>query len=165
LPIFAGPPPLDDPARYRELNRLDRRLAWLSRRVPPAGRAMFAASGWAGRRAAARVSRSEARQLPDADAAVVRGLGDWLGEVTGEGCRQGGGVVDEYRAFVAPWGFAPDEVVAPTRIYQGTVDSLVPPSWAGELAAMIPDATVGEFDGEGHMIAVSRRAEIVRALL
>jgi hypothetical protein len=42
---------------------------------------------------------------------------------------------------------------------------LVPPSWAGELAAMIPDATVGEFDGEGHMIAVSRRAEIVRALL
>ena len=165
LAIIAGAPPLDDPARYRELNRLDRRLAWLSRRVPSAGRAMFAASGWAGRRAAARVSRSEARQLPDADAAVVRGLGDWLGEVTGEGCRQGGGVVDEYRAFVAPWGFAPDEVVAPTRIYQGTVDSLVPPSWAGELAAMIPDATVGEFDGEGHMIAVSRRAEIVRALL
>jgi pimeloyl-ACP methyl ester carboxylesterase len=95
----------------------------------------------------------------------VRGLGDWLGEVTGEGSRHGGGMVDEYRAFVAPWGFAPDEVVAPARIYQGTVDSLVPPSWARELAAMIPDATVSEFDGEGHMIAVSRRAEIVRALL
>ena len=74
-------------------------------------------------------------------------------------------MVDEYRAFVAPWGFAADEVVAPARIYQGTVDSLVPPSWARELAAMLPDATVTEFAGEGHMIAISRRAEIVRALV
>ena len=56
------------------------------------------------------------------------------------------------RAFVAPWGFAADEVVAPARIYQGTVDSLVPPSWAGELAAMLPDATVTEFAGEGHIV-------------
>jgi len=34
-----------------------------------------------------------------------------------------------------------------------------------ELAAMLPDATVTELEGEGHMIAVSRRVEIVRALL
>ncbi len=165
LAIIAGAPPLDDPARFAELNQLDRRLARLSRRMPPVARVMFVASGWAGRRAPGRVSGAEARQLPDADAAVVRGLDGWLGEVTGEGGRQGGGMVDEYRAFVAPWGFAVDEVVAPTRIYQGTVDSLVPPSWARELAAMIPDATVTEFEGEGHMIAMSRRAEIVRALV
>ena len=73
-------------------------------------------------------------------------------------------MVDEYRAFVAPWGFAPDEVVAPTRVYQGTVDSLVPPSGPMCSRRCIPDATVTEFDGEGHMIAISRRAEIVRAL-
>ena len=30
---------------------------------------------------------------------------------------------------------------------------------------MLPDVTVTEFAGEGHMIAISRRAEIVRALL
>src|SRR5262249_14225997 len=119
----------------------------------------------AGRRAPAWVSRSEARQLPDVDAGVVRGLGDWLGEVTGEGARRGGGLVDEYRAFVAPWGFAADEGVAPTRLYQGTGDPLVPPTWARALVALIPDATVREFDGDGHMIAISRRAEIVRALL
>ncbi len=163
--IIAGAPPLDDPARLGELNRLDRRLARLSRRMSPVARAIFATSGWAGRRAPTWVSRSEARQLPAADGAVVRELGGWLGEVSGEGERQGGGMVDEYRAFVAPWGFAAEEVVAPTRVYQGAVDSLVPPKWAHELAAMLPDATVTEFAGEGHMIAVSRRGEIVRALL
>ena len=79
---------------------------------------MFVASGWAGRRAPAWVSRSEARRLPDADAAVVRGLGDWLGEVTGE-ARRGGGMVDEYRVFVAPWGFAADEVVGARMSIKG----------------------------------------------
>ena len=47
-------------------------------------------------------------------------------------------MVDEYRAFVGPWGFTLDEIAVPTRVHQGTADTLVPPKWADELVAGIP---------------------------
>ena len=83
----------------------------------------------------------------------------------GEGGRNGAGMVDEYRAFVGPWGFALNDIAVPTHIYQGTADQLVAPSWAKELAAGIAGAELTEYDSEGHMIALSHRAEVVRALV
>ena len=103
--------------------------------------------------------------MPAADAAVVRDHGEWLGAAMGEGGRDGAGMVDEYRAFVGAWGFALADIEVPTHVYQGLADTLVPPAWAKELAVGIAGAELTEYDGEGHMIALSHRAEIVDALV
>ena len=95
---------------------------------------------------------------------MIREHGEWLGAAIGEGSRNGAGMVDEYHAFVGPWGFGLDDIDVPTQVYQGTADTLVAPAWGKVLADGITGAELTEYDGEGHMIALSRRADIVRAL-
>jgi pimeloyl-ACP methyl ester carboxylesterase len=111
------------------------------------------------------VTEREAKQQPAADAAALRGSGDWFGRALAEGARNSAGVVDDYLAAVAPWGFAPADVAVPTHVYQGTDDSLVPPGWGARLAAAIPGAELTEYQHEGHMIAVSHRGDVVRDLI
>ncbi len=163
LALVAGCPPLDDPARFAELNAMDRRLARLAQRSAPLARAAFTMTARLGRRSPLRLARFEAKHSPPSDAAVIDAHGEWLGVAMGEGARDGAGMVDEYRAFVGPWGFTLDEIGVPTSVHQGTADTLVPPKWADHLVAAIPDATLTTYAGEGHMIGVSRRVEITRA--
>ncbi len=165
LALIAGAPPLDADARFAELNRLDRRLAQLSHRAPPVARAAFSLSGRLGRRSPLRLARFEAKHSPPADTAVIREHGEWLGVAIGEGSRDGAGMVDEYRAFVGPWGFTLADVAVPTHIYQGTADTLVPPTWADVLGAGIAGAEITRYVGEGHMIALSHRVDVVRTLV
>ena len=117
------------------------------------------------RRAPARVGEREAKHSPPADASALRAAGDWFGRAVAEGTRNAAGVVDDYLAAVAPWGFAPGDVQAPTQVHQGTADPLVPPAWGPRLAAAIPGAQLVSHEGEGHMIALSHRADIVRDLV
>jgi pimeloyl-ACP methyl ester carboxylesterase len=165
LALVAACPPLDDHHRFRELNRMDRRLARLSQRAAPLARVAFTFTARLGRRSPVRLARFEAKHSPAADAAVIEAHGEWLGVAMGEGARDGAGMVDEYRAFVAPWGFALDEIAVPTTIHQGDADTLVPPKWAGELAGAIRGATLTSYEGEGHMIGISRRVDITRSLV
>ncbi len=165
LAIVAGCPPLDDRDRFGELNAMDRRLARLSQKSAPVARAAFMVTARLGRRSPLRLARFEAKHSPASDAAVIEAHGEWLGVAMGEGARDGAGMVDEYRAFVGPWGFTLDEIAVPTRVHQGTADTLVPPKWADEIVAAIPGATLATYDGEGHMIGLSRRAQITTALI
>ena len=165
LALVAGCPPLDDDARFGELNRMDRRLARLAQKSAPLARAAFTMTARLGRRSPLRLARFEAKHSPASDAAVIEAHGEWLGVAMGEGARDGAGMVDEYRAFVGPWGFALDEIHVPTHVHQGTADTLVPPKWADELVAAIPGAVLTTYDGEGHMIGISRRTELTTALV
>jgi pimeloyl-ACP methyl ester carboxylesterase len=145
LAVVAGCLPLDDSRRLQELSRLDRVLGALSKRSSPAARVLLA-----GTRLTA--TRNE-RRLGLPPGAMKAGL------------RNTAGVVDEYRAFLAPWGFSLEDVSVPADVWQGSVDELVPPSWAREIAGRLPHATLHLLAGEGHMIGVTRRAEIMRALV
>jgi pimeloyl-ACP methyl ester carboxylesterase len=165
LAIVAGCPPLDDADRFGELNAMDRRLARLSLKSAPLARAAFTMTARLGRRSPLRLARFEAKHSPASDAAVIEAHGEWLGVAMGEAARDGAGMVDEYRAFVGPWGFTLDEIAVPTRVHQGVADTLVPPEWAEVLVAAIPGATLTTYDGEGHMIGISRRTEITTALV
>ena len=95
---------------------------------------------------------------------AVRALGGWLPAILGEGAAQGHGIVDEYLAAVAPWGFAPEDLSATIRIFQGTADTLVPEAWGRMLAGRIPGAALTLYPGEGHFIALTRRDEVLRWL-
>jgi pimeloyl-ACP methyl ester carboxylesterase len=66
---------------------------------------------------------------------------------------------------VGAWGFELRDVAVPTHVYQGTADALVPTAWADVLAKGIAGAEITRYEGEGHMIALSHRADVVRALL
>jgi pimeloyl-ACP methyl ester carboxylesterase len=163
--VIAGCPPLDDPGHLAQLNRLDRRLSRLSRRSRPAARAAFGLTRLLGRHAPRRLAKFEARHAPAADAAVMREHDEWLGRALAEGARDTNGLVDEYLAFTSAWGFELGEIAVPVHVYQGMVDELVDPDWAAEIQAAIPDAQLTTYDGEGHMIALTHRVDVVRELL
>ena len=126
---------------------------------------MFASSSALARRAPERYARFEATRAGDADAVVLRANAEWFGRAVGEAGRDSAGMVDEYRAFVAPWGFAFADIAVPVHVYQGTADDLVPSAWASAITDAIPEATLTTYDGEGHFIAISHRAEAVADLL
>lgn len=162
--VVAGCVPLDDRARRKELSKLDRRLVALSTRAPWLARGVFAAVG---RSAARHPERTVARAvagLPDAERDAVLATGDWLGRTMAEATHDPRGQVDDYRAFVAPWGFAPEAFAGPVTIWQGDRDRLVPAAWARLLADRLPDARVVDCPGEDHFIGLTRRPEVLRAL-
>ena len=142
--IVAGCLPLDEPGRLAELNRIDRTLGALSMRSMPAARVALS-----GLRLGAR--RSERKQgLPPGSMS--------------DGLRNTAGVVDEYRAFLAPWGFRLEDVPVATDVWQGTEDALVPPSWGPEIARRLPAGELVTLEGEGHMIGVTRRGDVLGRL-
>ena len=163
--VIAGCPPLDDPATFRELNKLDRTLAVLARRAPRAVRMVAAGNRLLAKHFPKRLLKVSLRGQPDAEVASVRELGMWFPTVLGEGAANSLGVVDEYRALVAPWRFAPQDVTSPVRVYQGTADPLVPESWGQLLADRIPGSSLALFPGEGHFLALTRREDVLRWLV
>jgi pimeloyl-ACP methyl ester carboxylesterase len=163
--VLAGCLPLDDPHRRAELNRLDRRLATLSTGRPGAARLVFSALHAAARSAPALVTRQACAAVPKHEAAAIRAQGKWLARSTEEAVRNSRGAVDEYRAMVSPWAFDPAGVTVPVAVHQGSADTLVPESWGRALAGMLGNAAFHLHPGDGHMIALTRRADVLSALI
>jgi pimeloyl-ACP methyl ester carboxylesterase len=163
--VLAGCPPLDNPHRQAELNRMDRRFVTLSTGRPWAARLAFTALHAAARSAPALVTRRTCAAMPRHEAEAIRAQGKWLGRTTEEAVRNSRGVVDEYRAMVSPWGFDPAGVTVPVAVHQGTADTLVPESWGCDLAGMLANATFHLHPGDGHMIGLTRRVDVLAALI
>ena len=163
--VLAGCPPLDNPETFKELNRLDHTLALLARRAPLLLRTFAAGIRQLARHSPGMLTRSSLRGQPVAEAASVKNEDRWLPTTMGEGTANSQGIVDEYRAFVAPWGFELEDLSVPVRIFQGTADPLVPESWGRLLADRIPTASLTLFPAEGHFIAVTRRRDALEWLV
>ena len=82
-----------------------------------------------------------------------------------EGLRNTAGVVDEYRALAAAWGFRLEDVAVPADVWQGSADTLVPPEWAAEIGLRLPAGELIAVDGEEHIIGITHRAQILRRLV
>ena len=159
--VIAGCLPLDDPATYKQLNRLDRTLIRLAKRGPVAAQAYFDLTRVLAQHAPNVLLRQAVKNLPERESTAVKERGHWLPALLGEGAKSSQGGVDEYLALSAPWGFAPEEVAVPVRIFQGTADTLVPEAWGRSLAARIPGATLTCYPEEGHFIALTRRRDVL----
>jgi pimeloyl-ACP methyl ester carboxylesterase len=162
--IIAGALPLTEPGVFAQLPNFDRVFTRLSQRAPwlvrPCFRAMSLAAHWAPRL----YGRLAARGLGPADGAVLRDEGyDTFARMTAEAVRRPSGVVDDYRAWIQPWGFAPEDLDLPVDVWAGKDDELVPRSWPEELARRIPGATLRLRDG-GHFLAHLHYREIFDAL-
>jgi pimeloyl-ACP methyl ester carboxylesterase len=162
--VVAGCPPLDDPSISSRLNRMDRTLTLLSRRVPFLARTSFRVTRLMSSVAPHLLLRISTRGISKAESAAVREQGPWLSDILGEGVRQPRGEVDEYLTMCAPWGFDPEEVAVPVRIFQGDADTLVPAAWGQVLADRIPGAELTVYPGGGHFICLTQSREILTYL-
>ena len=76
------------------------------------------------------------------------------------------GWIDDDLAFARPWGFEPEAVSRPVRIWQGELDRLVPVAHGRWLADRIPNATFSMAPGHGHLsLPIAYRDEILDDLL
>ena len=91
--------------------------------------------------------------LPDVDKTV---LSEELGQDVARSMREAvktsiDGWLDDDLAFARPWGFELEEITAPTMIWQGDLDLMVPYTHGQWLASALPHATAHLVAGEGHL--------------
>jgi pimeloyl-ACP methyl ester carboxylesterase len=164
--VVAGGVPLDWPcAGGTFADRLDARLLQLARERPGSAELVVAASrrlaedpaGWL---------KTARRTMPAVDVAAIErvGLASYTRAVA-EGLADPTGVVDEYLAFAAPWGFRHEDVDRPVRLWQGTDDPVVPPCWSEAAAARLPRVELRMVAGAGHLVALDRWDEILGDLV
>ncbi|HEY0002403.1 MAG TPA: alpha/beta hydrolase [Actinoplanes sp.] len=68
-------------------------------------------------------------------------------------------------AFLAGWGFRPQDIRIPVTIWQGEDDRMVPPAHGHWLAAHLPGAEAHLLPGEGHLSLFTDIDGILRQLL
>jgi pimeloyl-ACP methyl ester carboxylesterase len=162
--IVAGALPLSESGVFGELPAMDRYLTRMSERAPWLAQQWFRTMGLAPRLAPTLYGRLAARELGQADAAVIRGEGfRTFSRMAREAMRQPTGAVEEYRAWMRPWGFAPEDLDVPVDVWAGKDDQLVDASWPQRLASRIPNATLNIRDG-GHFVAHLHYREIFDSL-
>jgi pimeloyl-ACP methyl ester carboxylesterase len=71
---------------------------------------------------------------------------------------------DLFILFVTPWGFAPEEISVPTRIWHGDRDPAVPLGVGEFFAKTIPGSSLDILPGEGHLLLWSHAEEILASL-
>jgi pimeloyl-ACP methyl ester carboxylesterase len=162
--IIAGALPLTDPGVFDELPLMDRVYTRMSLRAPWLARQCFGAMRLIAQRTPGMYGRAAARSLGSADGAVIRDEGlATFAHMTCEALRHPGGVVDDYRAWVRPWGFAPEDLSVPVDVWTGTDDELVDARWPRRLAERIPGAALHVRPG-GHFMAHLHYREIFETL-
>lgn len=151
--IIAGALPLTEPSVFARLPAFDRLYTRLSQRAPWLVKPCFSAMALTARTAPTLYGRLAAGQVGAADAAVLRDGGyREFGRMSAEALRRPAGVVEDYRAWMRPWGFTPEQITIPVDVWGGQQDELVPIAWPRELARRIPGATLHERPG-GHFLA------------
>jgi pimeloyl-ACP methyl ester carboxylesterase len=151
--IIAGALPLTEPGVFDELPAMDRALTRVSQRAPLLAAQWFRIMGFAAGAAPTLYGRLAARELGPDDGAVLHDEGfPAFARMTREALRQPAGAVEEYRAWMRPWGFAPEELTVAVDVWAGKGDQLVDESWPQRLASRIPNATLNIRDG-GHFMA------------
>ena len=67
--------------------------------------------------------------------------------------------------FSQPWAVDLSAIAAPSRVWIGTADSIVPIAAARALARRIPNCVLTELPGEGHLWASQHYAEVLEWFL
>jgi pimeloyl-ACP methyl ester carboxylesterase len=116
-----------------------------------------------GRAAKERYEASGAEYDPEMftpeDHAALSGAWSWVLDVVNPAVEAGpGGLIDDDLAFVAPWGFDPAQVVAPTLFLHGGRDRVVPSSHGEWLARRCPSAELWLSPDDGHISVLNQSA-------
>ena len=142
----------------------NKRVTALARRAPFVLSPVIGARTAAAKRRPGRALQAMARQLPPADVAVlirpavrdafVRDL-QHASSTTGQAGAQ------DFRLFARDWGFRLEDIAVPVHVWQGGVDTNVPPAHGRLQAERIPGAVLHEVPAEGHLLFVDHMPEIL----
>lgn len=158
--IIAGALPLSEPGVFAQLPTIDRVYARLSQRAPWAARMGFRIMGAAAHAAPRWYGRLAVAQLGPADGEVLREDGfESFARTSAEALRRPDGVVEDYRAWMRPLGFAQEDLRVPVTVWAGEQDQLIDAGWPPELARRIPGAVLHVRPG-GHFLAHLHYREI-----
>jgi pimeloyl-ACP methyl ester carboxylesterase len=164
LGLVASCIPSDWEGMEAGLNAIDRRFLRETRSGSATARVGLSVMRLTAAHAPGLFLQAARRGLSGPARAAIEGEGRrWLPTAVAEGLRDPGGALDDYRIMGAPWGFEPAAITAPTRLWQGDADTLVPPAWSEQLNAAIAGSTLTIVPGEGHYVAVGRFDEILAA--
>ncbi|MFT2017073.1 alpha/beta fold hydrolase [Streptomyces sp. 796.1] len=87
-----------------------------------------------------------------ADHAALAAEWSWFEQVVEPAMAAGpGGLIDDDLAYVAPWGFDPEQVVAPALLLHGDRDRIAPSAHARWLADRCPTAELRIRPDDGHI--------------
>lgn len=104
-------------------------------------------------------------RMSDAEILSRPGVAQVMRTMTLEAFRQGGGGgTADLEIFGRPWNVQFGDVTAPTIVWQGTDDHIVPPQAARWLARQLPNATLHNFEDAGHFWVFDHVEDIVAQL-
>jgi pimeloyl-ACP methyl ester carboxylesterase len=157
--LVSGLGPMDRPRAFEGMNRSAGGVMILGKRVPWLGRLLGASVVAADRLRPGTALRGLLKALPEPDRLVVsrpevrRSLLESYALAFRQGAR---GQVQDWAILASSWGFRPEYVTVPIRLFHGEIDDRVPLHHAEHLARAIPDCHLAVYPGEGHMIIFDR---------
>jgi pimeloyl-ACP methyl ester carboxylesterase len=159
--------PLNDPDVTPKLSAPFRRLFLELPKRPRALRIGAAVARLTFLAAPALNQRVSARLMSRADRPILQQ--PWvrasLIEMTREAFRQSASCgVDDLTLYSEPWRIDLDRITAPTILWQGLADAIVPPISALTLGARIPGCDVRQIPGAGHFWVYDHMDEILETL-
>ena len=148
--IISGIGPIDEPGLTRNMIFSSRFALWLSPRAPWLMKVLFTMI-------VGRLRRKRDlffwKSVPQPDQATLSlpFISDTWTESISEAFRFGTmGPVLDLALYEQPWGFSPEDINFPIRIWHGELDRNVPSAIARRLAHRIPDCQAKFFPHEGH---------------
>lgn len=128
-------------------------LDWFAGMAPASEAAKRAAAkGREAREAFAAAGEDLGSAFTPEDDAMFSGEWGWLLDVVRPAVANGPAAqIDDDLAYVAPWGFQPEDVAAPVLLVHGDRDRVVPFAHAEWLARHLPDAELWRRRGDGHI--------------
>ncbi len=166
--IVSGAGPLADPRAAEDMMRSNQVIASLARKRSPVLRVLADLQVALARRFPRQAIELMVKQLPPADAAVLRREDVnalFHHEVAAASRTTGRAVAQDFELFAADWGFALESIRVPVFLWQGDADRNVPPQHATLMHDLIPGSTLHTFEGEGHFLVIERLEAILQELV
>lgn len=142
-------------------------LAWFAGMAPAgAGELSAALRGRAALEELLASSRFDPETFTAADHAALSGDWSWFNRVAGKGLDNGlGPMVDDDCAYVAPWGFDPAAIRAPTLLLHGGEDRVAPVAHAQWVNRRCAAAELWVRPDDGHISIMRSAGDGLRWLL
>ena len=151
-----------------DFEKTDRQMLDLALRRPWLARRIMAATAFAAKVAPRIAVRSFEGELTSSDREVIESFDTPAAAMemfTSAFVSGPHGVVDDYAAIARSWGCDVAGIPVRVDVMHGSEDTMVPIAHAQALTALLPDARLTVWPGEGHLATISHVGEVLDRFL